>query len=69
MFINSAIILEPDKGCYMNNFIYQILDYKQKFYNPPLLAKFNDVYVEIKPEINNFDSIYEAFHDALFGNN
>lgn len=68
MYINSAIILEPEKGKYINDFIYDILSFKEKNdIETTMFGKFNDVCFEITSK-NNYDDIYQSYADAYFNN-
>lgn len=70
MFINSAIILEPEKGQSINSFIENILNYKKvyniHFGNTNLVAKFNDVFFEITAEMNDYNSILQSWESAWY---
>ena len=70
MYINSAIILEPEKGQSIDSFIENILDYKKNyninFENTNLVAKFNDVFFEITAEMNDYNSILQSWESAWY---
>ena len=70
MYINSAIILEPEKGESINTFIESILSYKKvyniHFGNTNLIAKFNDVFFEITADMNDYNSILQSWESVWY---
>ena len=69
MYINSAIVLEPEKGQPIDSFIEDIVNYKKlsiDFEKTNLVAKFNDVFFEITAEMNDYNSILQSWESAWY---
>ncbi len=67
MDITPTILLEPEKGLHITEFLDGIREFKIKNnIDAPVIARFNELSFEIPAEVKEFNELYQLWSNVFF---